>query len=38
MAENSIQSNDMNIAKGVVHPVGIKYLLSNSSSHLVSLQ
>jgi hypothetical protein len=38
MAENSIQSDDMNIAKGVVDPVSIKYLLSNSSSHVVSLQ
>jgi hypothetical protein len=38
MAENSIQSNDVNIAKGVVHPVGIKDFLGNSSSHLVFLQ
>ena len=34
MAENSIQPDDVNIAKWVVHPVSIKYLLSNSSSHL----
>jgi len=38
MAEHSIQSNDMNIAKGVVHPVSIKYFLGNSSSHFVFLQ
>ena len=38
MAENGIQTDDMNIAKRVVYPVIIKYLLCNSSSNLISLQ